>query len=156
MELWMRRKEKALQDDHIEQILRAGEYGIMSTVDGSGQPYGVPLNYLYMSGSIYFHCALEGHKLKNIDACTKVSFCVVGRTNVVPEKFSTDFESVIVFGKACVVDGEERYSALLGLVKKYSPDFVSAGKAYIAKLDSRTKVVKIEIESVTGKANIEP
>ena len=150
----MRRKDKAMQDGAIIGLLQNGEYGVLSTVDGNEQPYGVPLNYVLINNCIYFHCALEGHKLDNLVANPKVSFCVVGRTKVLPAEFSTEFESVIVFGRASVIEGEERYQALNALIEKYSPEFVSEGSAYIEKFDSQTNLVRIEIQQMTGKAKI--
>lgn len=150
----MRRKDKAMQDGDIIDLLQTGEYGVLSTVDGEGHPYGVPLNYVLINNGIYFHCALDGHKLDNITANHNVSFCVVGRTNLLPAEFSTEFESVIAFGSASVVDGEERYQALQGLIGKYSPEFVAEGSAYIKKFDSQTRVVKVEIDRMTGKAKM--
>ena len=150
----MRRKDKAMQDGAIIGLLQNGEYGVLSTVDGNEQPYGVPLNYVLMNNCIYFHCALEGHKLDNLASNSKVSFCVVGRTKVLPAEFSTEFESVIVFGRASVIEGEERYQALNALIEKYSPEFVSEGSAYIEKFDSQTNLVRIEIQHMTGKAKM--
>lgn len=148
----MRRKDKAMPDDKLIGLLQQGEYGVLSTADGRGQPYGVPLNYVLINNRIYFHCALEGHKLDNLAANPDVSFCVVGRTNVLPAEFSTEFESVIIFGRASVIDGEERYQALNGLIEKYSPDFISEGAAYIEKFDRQTCVVRVTIEKMSGKA----
>ncbi len=148
----MRRKDKELQNEAIAHLLRVCEYGTLSTVDAQGQPYGVPLNFVFKNDCIYFHCALEGHKLDNILANSRVSFSVVGRTRVLPAEFSTEFESVIVFGVASVVQGEERYEALTGLVEKYSPGLVEEGRQYIKQFDSRTKVVRIDIDLKTGKA----
>ena len=150
----MRRKDKTMQDGAIIGLLQNGEYGVLSTVDGNEQPYGVPLNYVLMNNCIYFHCALEGHKLDNLAANRKVSFCVVGRTKVLPAEFSTEFESVIVFGRASVIEGEERYQALNALIEKYSPEFVSEGSAYIEKFDSQTNLVRLEIQHMTGKAKM--
>ncbi|MBW2473602.1 MAG: pyridoxamine 5'-phosphate oxidase family protein [Deltaproteobacteria bacterium] len=150
----MRRKDKAMQDGAIIGLLQNGEYGVLSTVDGNEQPYGVPLNYVLMNNCIYFHCALEGHKLDNLAANRKVSFCVVGRTKVLPAEFSTEFESVIVFGRASLIEGEERYQALNALIEKYSPEFVSEGSAYIEKFDSQTNLVRLEIQHMTGKAKM--
>jgi nitroimidazol reductase NimA-like FMN-containing flavoprotein (pyridoxamine 5'-phosphate oxidase superfamily) len=152
----MRRKDKALQNDAAVRLLQECEYGILSTVDAKGQPYGVPLNYVLRDDSLYFHCALEGRKLDNLLANSRVSFCVVGCTNVLPAEFSTEFESVIVTGKASVAQGDERYQALIGLLEKYSSEFLEEGRAYIEKLDSRTKVIKIDIHSMTGKAKYPP
>ncbi len=152
----MRRKDRALQNEDAVYLLQNGEYGVLSTVDAKGQPYGVPLNYVLRNDSLYFHCAMEGHKLDNLLANSRVSFCVVGRTNVLPAKFSTEFESVIVTGKASVVQGDERYQALVGLLEKYSPEFLEDGLAYIEKLDSITKVIKVDIYSMAGKAKYPP
>lgn len=149
----MRRSDKALPSDVVVSLLQEGEYGVLSTVDGDGQPYGVPLNYTFDSGRLFFHCALAGHKLDNILANDKVSFCVVGRTKVLPAEFTIEYESVIATGTASVVQGDEKYQALVSLIEKYSPEFVDSGREYIKKLDSQTKVVKIEIDSMTGKVS---
>ncbi len=152
----MRRKDKAMDQNAAVRLLQTGEYGILSTVDAQGQPYGVPLNYVFHDGCLYFHCALEGQKLDNLLANRRVSFCVVGRTRLLPDEFSTEFESVIVFGEASVVQGDERLQALVWLVEKYSPDFVEEGHKYIERHDSRTMVVKILMRSMTGKAKQSP
>jgi nitroimidazol reductase NimA-like FMN-containing flavoprotein (pyridoxamine 5'-phosphate oxidase superfamily) len=152
----MRRKDKAMDKDAAAHLLQTGEYGILSTVDVQGQPYGVPLNYVFHEGCLYFHCALEGQKLDNLLANRRVSFCVVGRTRVLPEEFNTEYESVIAFGEASVVQGDERHCALVRLVEKYSPDFIEEGHKYIERHDSRTLVVKIHIRSMTGKAKQSP
>ncbi len=147
----MRRSDKALSNDAAVKVLHEGEYGVLSTVGGDGQPYGVPLNYSIQDNYLYFHCALEGHKLDNLLLNEKVSFCVVGRTKVLPAEFTTEYESVIATGRAVVVYGEEKNKALVSLVEKYSPEFIEEGRKYIEKLDNETKVVKIEIDSMTGK-----
>jgi nitroimidazol reductase NimA-like FMN-containing flavoprotein (pyridoxamine 5'-phosphate oxidase superfamily) len=148
----MRRKDKAISNDEAVRLLQDCEYGVLSTVDKNGQPYGVPLNYVCKDDNLYFHCAMEGQKLDNILANKQVSFCVVGRTGLMPVEFNTKFESVIVFGKAILVEGEEKHQALVSLVAKYSPDFVAEGSEYIKQHDNRTKVVKIMVEALTGKA----
>jgi nitroimidazol reductase NimA-like FMN-containing flavoprotein (pyridoxamine 5'-phosphate oxidase superfamily) len=147
----MRRSDKALSNDALVRILQEGEYGVLSTVDADGQPYGVPLNYAYKDNCLYFHCALEGHKLDNLLANEKVSFCVVGRTRVVPADFTSDFESVIVTGTAEVIYADEKYQALVSLIDKYCSEYVDEGRRYIEKLDSETAAVAIRIESMTGK-----
>ena len=147
----MRRSDKALPNDNAVSLLKDGEYGVLSTVDGEGQPYGVPLNYTFDGERLYFHCALKGHKLDNLLANDKVSFCVVGRTKLLPAEFSTEYESVIATGTASVVQGDEKYQALVSLLEKYSADFVDEGRKYIEKLDNQTKVVRIDVDSITGK-----
>ncbi len=96
----MRRSDRALAEVEINEVLEKGEYGFLSTISDHGYPYVVPLSYVYDNNSIYFHCATEGEKLDNIKQNNKVSFCVVTDTEVLPDKFSTKYKSVIAFGKA--------------------------------------------------------
>jgi len=147
----LRRKDKKIEIAAAQEILYSAEYGILSTVGPDGQPYGVPLNYVYRNEAIFFHCALTGHKLDNLRSNPKVSFCVVGDTEVLPAKFSTHYISVVVMGKASESQGDERSAALLWLLEKYSPAFLEEGKEYIKQMDRATKVIKIEIEQVCGK-----
>jgi uncharacterized protein len=148
----VRRKDREMDTETATQLLTKGEYGVLSTTGPDGQAYGVPLNYVFNDNRLYFHCALEGHKLDNIKANNKVSFCVVGKTRVLPDKFSTEYESAIVFGTASEVQGEERHNALLSIIEKYSPDFMEEGKKAIAKYDEKTTILKMDIAHISGKA----
>lgn len=147
----MRRIDRQASTEKTIEILEKCEYGVLSTVNPAGYSYGVPLSYFYKDGSIYFHCANTGYKLDNIDANNKVSFCVVGQKKSLPEKFTTSYESVVVFGQATIVEGQEKEDALLGLIYKYAPDHLEKGKEYIQKSKDRTTVIKITIEHMTGK-----
>ena len=148
----MRRKDRLITDAETLSILEKGEYGVLSTISSDNEPYGVALNYCLTDGCIYFHCALEGRKINNLNNNPKVSFCVVGNTQVLPDKFGTKYESCIIQGLASESFGEEKQSALEGFVNKYSKDFVSQGLEYIKKLKDKTRVFKISIKSISGKA----
>lgn len=147
----MRRNDRQSTKEFAIKLLEKGEYGVLSTVDSAGFPYGIPLNYVYKDASLYFHSAVEGHKLDNITANNKVSFCVIGNIKLLPGKFTTSYESVVVFGQAEQVTGQEKNEALLALVAKYSPDYLEKGKAYVEKSRDSTTVIKITIEQITGK-----
>jgi hypothetical protein len=148
----LRRKERALSEPDAMELLERGEYGILSTCDPDGQPYGIPLSYCLGNNAIYFHCAVEGHKLKAIAADSRVSFCVVGKTEVLPDQFATRYESVIVSGRAKEVIGEEKQLALEGLLAKYCAGFRLPGLDYIAAKRERTRVFRVGIEEIRGKA----
>ncbi len=152
MERKVRRTDRLIPEKEARQILNTGEYGVLSTVSEDGQPYGVPLSYCFIDEAIYFHCALEGHKLENLNFNSRVSFCVVGNTEVLPEKFGTKYESVIMSGKAIEALGDDKNKGLLGLLRKYSSDFMEEGLKYIENAGSKTRVYKILLESITGKA----
>lgn len=147
----MRRNDRQFTDEETIKVLVEGEYGVLSTLGSNGYAYGVPLSYAYKENKIFFHCALEGLKVDNINYNNKVSFCVVGRTEVLSDKFSTLYESAIAYGIASEVSGQEKQEALMALVEKYSPEFMEAGRKYAMSSGDITKVYKIEIEHLTGK-----
>ncbi|BCR03332.1 MFS transporter [Desulfuromonas versatilis] len=148
----IRRKDREMPASEAEALLVRGEYGILSTVDAHGQPYAVPLSFAYRDKRIYFHCALEGHKIENLENNPRVCFCVVGQTRVLAEQFATEYESALAFGLATEARGQERREALLWLLEKYSPGFIEEGEHYIEKLDKATKVIRIDVQQISGKA----
>lgn len=148
----MRRSDRQMSNEEGVALLKRGEYGILSTIDDEKQPYGTPLSYVYQEDKIYFHCAKEGQKIDNILGSPKVCFTVVGRTNVLPEQFATDYESVMAFGNArLVADDDEKIFALKEIVKKYSAGFIKEGDEYIERAKNNTLVVRIDISNLTGK-----
>lgn len=68
----IRDTNKQVTRDEAMEILYHGEYGVLSTVDKDGQPYGMPLHYIVLNDAIYLHCDLKGHKLDNISDNNKV------------------------------------------------------------------------------------
>jgi uncharacterized protein len=152
MQRELRRKDRAIDAEEALELLQRGEYGVLSTVSADGAPYGVPVSYCVIDGAIYFHCAVQGRKLENLAADARVSFCVVGATEVLPDLFATRYESVVVSGKAQEVYGAQKQRALEGLVAKYSSDFQEQGKQYIDSKAQRTRVFMISVSSICGKA----
>lgn len=147
----MRKSHMALSQEDSMKILEEAEYGIVSTISEDGYPYGFPMSYVVLNGSIYYHGAVVGHKLDNIINNDKVSFTVVGRTELIPEKLDTNYESVIVFGRATQVEGKEKIDALIEILKKYSENFIKEGQVSIEEEKDITTVIRITIEHITGK-----
>lgn len=150
----MRRTDRTATEEEAYQVLQEGTYGILATVDQEGQPYGVPLSYVLIDRTIYYHATnAGGTKQDNLEQNPKVTFTVVGKTKVLPEKFGTIYESAIALGKASVVtDEEERMLAFRGFVLKYSAEFIPEGEKYIETMGPKAIVVKIPIDALTGKA----
>jgi len=147
----MRRKDRKLSTDKAKEILTNSEYGVLATIDDDDYPYAVPLHYVYHDNSIYMHCASKGQKLDGIRKNPKVSFCVVGPTEVLPKEFSAQYESVIAFGKAVELQGEEKQAALVLILEKYAKEYMSEGKREITKAGNAVAVIKISIEHMSGK-----
>ena len=148
----VRRQDRLLDEARAWELLLSGEYGVLSMATEQGG-YGVPVNYAVAESVIYFHCAPQGRKLQAIAADERVSFCVVGHKRIVPEEFTTEFESVIVTGRAHIVeDDAERGRALRLIVEKYSPEHLEEGLRAIERSLHRTTIVAIRIETYSGKA----
>lgn len=153
MERVMRRRDRLIEDGEVRGIIEAGEHGVLSTYGADGYPYGVPVNYAYDGEKIYFHCAAgEGHKLENIAYNPKVCFTVVGKTEILPDKFGTLYESAIAFGTASRAGNEEKRMALELIIDKYSAEYKENGLKYIDKLIEKTDIFVISVERLTGKA----
>jgi hypothetical protein len=148
----MRLKVRQMSQKSAIELLERGEYGVLSSVDEDGQPYGVPVNYVFDgTGSIYFHCAREGHKLDNLRSNPRVSFTIVGNHQIMDWKFSTAYESVILFGTAEEVEGNEKYQGLKMLAQKFSPNYMDEFEKDIEKAMIPTIVFRIKIRQITGK-----
>ncbi len=148
----IRRRDRAINQNEAREILLKAEYGVLSTASPDGVPYGIPLSFCVLDGDIYFHCAMEGRKTDNLERNRQVSFCAIGDTEVLPDKFGTKYESAMVSGQAIEVFGEEKQMALEGLIRKYSPGFDESGAKYIEALNHKTRVFKIVVEQLSGKS----
>jgi nitroimidazol reductase NimA-like FMN-containing flavoprotein (pyridoxamine 5'-phosphate oxidase superfamily) len=78
---------------------------------------------------------------------------LLDKSEIVPEKFTTKYKSVIAFGKADLVTGEEKRETLKKLINKYSPEYEEVGLKYIEKEFERVSVVKIHVDTITAKGN---
>ena len=153
----MRRERQELAKEACEEILSRNTAGVLAVLGDGGYPYAVPLSYIYQDGTLYFHCAKEGHKLEALQNCPKASFCVVDQDEIVPEKYTTYFRSVIAFGQATLLEesGEVR-NALRALGIKYAPmESAQRLESEIEQSGARVGIIKLEIEHMTGKEAIE-
>lgn len=147
----MRRKLQQLPQEECERILREGKTAVLALAGDDGYPYAVPVNYVYDGGKIYFHCARTGHKLDALRRCEKVSVCVVDRDDVAPERLATDYMSVIVFGRARILeDDEEIYRAVEVFGLKYNPDREAVAREIRREWDALC-CVEITVDHMTGK-----
>ena len=148
----IRRKDRILDNELAIRLLEEAEYCFLAMSGINGYGYGIPINYVKEGDSIYFHCAPEGYKLECLRENPKVSFTVVGATQIVPGKFTTGYESTIAFGEMHLdLPEEERRYALRLLVNKYSSAFKEIGEKYIEKSFYRTNILRLDISHISGK-----
>lgn len=154
MERKMRRFRQELSEAESIRILENGKVAVLAVDGDDGYPYAVPLNFVYEDGSVYFHSAREGHKIDALKRNPKCSLCVVEKDDIVPEKFTSYFRSVIAFGKAGFITAEEEKIRILRLLcAKYSPGLDPSDE--IKKSIRNVAVIRIELDKITGKEAIE-
>ena len=138
----------------MELLLERMAVGRLAVTTEDG-PYIVPVNYLFSEGAIYIHSGQTGRKIEALQADSRVCFLVdeVG-PQVVWEQgcgISQIYESVICFGKAeFVEDPVEKRRILEAMVRKFVPQDHPLKDQNIAK----TAVIRIAIESMSGKTNV--
>ncbi len=140
----------------MELLLERMPVGRLAVTTEEG-PYVVPVNYLYFEGNIYLHSGQAGRKMEALQADSRVCFLV---DEVGPQVtwaqgcgISQIYESVICFGKAeFVKEPVEKRRILEAMVRKFVPSdhpFPGLKDQNI----TNTAVIKIVIESMSGKAN---
>jgi len=138
------------------EVLRDCEYATLATTNPDGTPYCIPLSPVTVGDSIYFHCANYGQKLVNIKFSDLVCISGVRNTKLVPETFSTEYESAVAIGTCSIVtDNEEKTMALIKICEKYAKSNMAHAEAEIAEALQRTCICRIDIRHITGKANRE-
>lgn len=150
----LRREKQSLSEKECIEILKKGEEGVLAVNGDDGYPYTVPINYLYSDGKIYFHSAIEGHKIDGINKDDKVSFCVIDKKDIIPEELDTLFRSVVVFGRGRIIkDKEEKRNIgrIFGL--KYNPDEERVMKSVNSSLH-RMAIIEVSIEHMSGKESL--
>lgn len=151
----MRRKKQQLSENECIQILQNGKTAVLGVIGDDDYPYTVPINYVYADGKIYFHGAKVGHKIDAITKNPKVSLCVIDKDDIVSAELTTYFKSVILFGKAKILQSDEEIfhaAEVFGL--KYNSDKDAVDKE-IHREWKALSCIEIEIEHLSGKEAIE-
>lgn len=148
-----RRKDRTISKPEAEDIIERGQYAVLALHSVDKYPYCVPINYAKIGKILYFHCAEEGKKLDCIKSNQYAMVCVVENSQIAAAEFSTNYSSAMAFGKIKVCESEgERMLALRALVDKFSPQYISEGEKMISAAAKRTKILRLDIDSVSGKA----
>lgn len=148
----MRRKDKEINNaSAIRDIIRNALICRLALSDDN-RPYVVPLCFGYRDNILYFHSSPEGRKIEILEKNSNVCFEFDIDHEVVQEekacKWSMNYRSVIGFGKASFVDDlEEKKKGLDAIMEHYS------GRSfdYPEPALKETTIIKVEIESMTGK-----
>lgn len=141
------------------ELLSKAVYGRLATCGDNGQPYITPINFVIRDDKIYFHTGFQGRKLDNLSrnpqVCLEIS--EPGKIYATPHarNFTMRFWSILVFGKASVVeDNNLKLSVMNLLMEKYARDY----QYEPLSLDDMdiVNVLEITMDEITGKASIDP
>lgn len=143
-------KQTASQEECIA-LLESAPRGVLAVHGENGYPYGLPVNFVYLDGRIYFHCAKEGHKLDAIRANDKVSFTILSEPVRNDGEWWYCFTSVIVFGRISEIkDPEKADTALRALGSKYFPEGYDM-ETDITRNGPHALILELTIDHVSGK-----
>lgn len=147
------RVRQQLPEEECIQILKTQMRGVLSVQGDDGYPYGMPMNHFYREedGRLYFHSAMEGHKVDAMRRSDKASFCVYDEGFRREGEWALNIRSVIVFGRIRVVEDRETvYRIAAELSRKFTDD-----EAYIRheleRSGPKTLMFALEPEYMTGK-----
>lgn len=152
----MRQKNREIKEfNEIIEVMKSCDVCRLALNDG-GYPYILPLNFgiEVVDGklNLYFHSALEGHKVDLIKKDNRASFEMDCRHQLqyFEEKgyCTMSYESVIGRGQIRILDEEEKMDALMKLMDHYH----MGKEAYFNPAAiPRTLVYVLEVEKITGK-----
>jgi len=148
----MRRKDKAIVElAEIEEIVRRSLVCRLGLTE-ENRPYIVPLSFGFKDSTLYFHSAPEGKKIeilrKNSSVCFEFDLDHEVLVDEKACKWGMKYRSVIGFGKASFVeDLEDKRKGLDVIMEHYS----GRSFQYPEPAVENTVVIKVEIESMTGK-----
>ena len=149
----MRRSVQQLSYEDAEAVLLRGSAGVLALTGDKAFPYAVPISYVYDGEHIYFHSAVEGHKIDAIQKNPNASFAVIDQDEVIPEKYTTAYRSAIVFGSIRIItDDHEKMAAIHKLALKYAPDNTEQQhNEMIDRTWDRFCMLEMSIAHITGK-----
>ena len=149
----MTKKKQLLSEEAALEILKKGSSGVLSLITEEGYPYGVPMSYAYEDGKLYFHGAKIGLRMECVKQCDKACFSVIAQDDVIPVDYTTNFRSVIAFGKIRISeDDAERRDAIIKIGKKYFPDdVVEHLNSVIDQFYAPMQIFIMDVEQLTGK-----
>jgi nitroimidazol reductase NimA-like FMN-containing flavoprotein (pyridoxamine 5'-phosphate oxidase superfamily) len=149
----MRRKDLEIENRaEIEAIITGATVCRLAMCSGD-RPYVVPLSFGYKDNTLYLHTAMEGKKLDVLEENSRVCFEMdedhgVEKRGDHAWEFAVKYRSVVGFGEATFIeDLSEKAAALDIFVEHYGVP----PEEYPEALLKVTKVIKVEIESMTGR-----
>jgi len=148
----------------IEKLLSTADTGFLGLALNN-QPYIVPLNYVWVDESVYFHGASEGKKVNFIKENKHATFVISKNEGTmvspIPAETDTAYLSIMLFGEVQIVnDLTEATKAMQALLDKYVTSYYNSPlssqhvERYRSSHGSKTCIFKLTPTDITAKENI--
>ena len=148
----MRRSDKEITDRKaIDDIISRSKVCKLAMCDNN-KPYIVPLCFGFKDNVLYFHSAPQGKKIEILNKNPNVCFEFEILTQVIQSaqacKWGMKYRSVIGYGQASfITEPDLKRQAFDIIMNQYTDELFSYEEAFL----NAAIVIKVEIESVTGK-----
>lgn len=147
----MRRFKQQLSEQECVDVLTHAPRGVLAVHGEDGYPYAFPMNYIYLDGKIYFHCAKTGHKLDALSSDDKVSFCVMNEGFRKSGDWALNIKSVVIFGCVKKIDSSQTAVEVVRRIGlKYYPT-AEGVEDEIRKARAHVQILELSIDHMTGK-----
>jgi len=155
----MRRADRKITDiDDILAILKECEVIRLGMIHGR-EPYIIPMNFAfeYIGGALdlFVHSAVSGRKMEAVSQNPRVCFETDRLFRIEGDGdacgWTALYESVVGYGRVDILEDIREKEAVLELLTRrygFDGEFHASGEMLV-----HTAVIKISVESVTGKAN---
>ena len=147
----------------MRDILNGATYGTLA-LSRNNTPYSLPINFVYLNNSFYFHGSKKGKKVDILKSNNKASFSVVNEASLIPSYFSSDkglacpatqfFSSLIAEGVIEFIDNyQEKTDALQALMQKLQTEggYKELNSSEYKKAIESTLVYKLVVKNLTIK-----
>ena len=125
---------------------------IFVSFSGGEFPYVLPLNFVWLDGHIYLHCAFTGRKIDLIRQDGRAGFAAALDVTIVREQSTTWYKSVSGCGRVRIVeDMEEKRRALDALSLRYA---ARCPRPTPDAMLRRVNVLRIDVEDIRGKERL--
>lgn len=122
----------------------------------NGLPFVIPMGFARDNNRILLHGSTGSRMMRQIaqgiDLCvtvTQLNAIVVARSSF---NSSMNYESVMVFGKARVLEADEKDSALEQITEKLVPGLWNYGRPLVSKEIAATMIVELSLDKISAKS----
>jgi nitroimidazol reductase NimA-like FMN-containing flavoprotein (pyridoxamine 5'-phosphate oxidase superfamily) len=122
----------------------------------NGLPFVIPMGFARDKNRILLHGSTGSRMMRQIaqgiDLCvtvTQLNAIVVARSSF---NSSMNYESVMVFGKARVLEADEKDIALEQITEKLVPGLWNYGRPLLSKEIAATMIVELSLDKISGKS----